>query len=227
MVFSLLGSFSRTGCASSLRRQVTYCKFFHPYWKHHICCQAICKGKKPSLPSEAPWRLKPENGRTYIRYEKSKLNNGFTRAPSHVTLNQSKGKFTKSKQQNGSLFGKYSLTQQSLAVRIRSVRKILLAMKPGLWFLLAHKINNNVHLQFYITFQFTKCFLILYCIFTTFLWGIETWLFFHGLRNWGSVSRQDFLKATELLRSRVQTEMLVSRHPLQSSCSIATKGRKP
>ena len=83
-------------------------------------------------------------------------------------------------------------------------------MKPGLWLLLVHKINNNVHLQFYITFQFTKCFLIHYFIFATFLWGIETWLFFHGLRNWDSVSRQDFLKATELLRSRIQTEMLVS-----------------
>lgn len=34
-----------------------------------------------------------------------------------------------------------------------------------------------------------------------------------------------FPQSTELLRSRVQTEMLVSRHPLQSSCSIASKGK--
>lgn len=80
--------------------------FFHPYWKHLICCQTICKGKKHGLPSEAPWRLKPENSRTYTQYEKSKLNNGFTRAPSHVTLNQSKGKFTKIKAVKGTFIWK-------------------------------------------------------------------------------------------------------------------------
>lgn len=58
-------------------------------------------GKKRGLPSEAPRRLKPENSRTSTQYEKSKLNNGFARAPSHVTLNQSKGKFTKIKAVKG------------------------------------------------------------------------------------------------------------------------------
>lgn len=97
----LWGNFFRTGCPPSFRWQVTYWEFFHPYWKHLICCQTICKGKKQGLPSKAPWRLKPENSRTYTQYEKSKLNNGFTRAPSHVTLNQSKGKFTKIKAVKG------------------------------------------------------------------------------------------------------------------------------
>lgn len=107
----------RIGCASSLRWQIAYCEVFNPYWKHLICCQTICKGKKHRLPSQAPWRLKPENSRTSTQYEKSKLNNGFTRAPSHVTLNQSKGKFTKIKAVKGSLLGKYSLTRQSQALK--------------------------------------------------------------------------------------------------------------
>lgn len=117
-LLGLLGSkgFS-TGCASSLKWQNTYWEVFYSYWKHLACCQTICKGKKHGLPWQAPWRLKPENSRTSTQYEKSKLNNGFTRAPSHVTLNQSKGKFTKIKAVKGSLLGKYSLTWQSQALK--------------------------------------------------------------------------------------------------------------
>lgn len=97
--------------------------FFNPYSKHLLCCQTLRKGKKQGLPAKAPQRPRPENSRTHTWSEKSKLNNGFTRAPPRVTLNQSKGKFTKIKVVNGSLLGKRSLTRQSQALRIRSVRK--------------------------------------------------------------------------------------------------------
>lgn len=45
---------------------------------------------------------------------------------------------------------------------------------------------------------------------------------FCGLRNRGWGSRQDFLKVTQLLRSRGQTEILVSRLPLGAPPPIAS-----
>lgn len=70
---------------------------------HTARCSPPTSKTSHGLHSQAPGRLHAENGRTCTRYEQSARNNGFARAPSHVTLSQSKGKFAKTRAVRGTL----------------------------------------------------------------------------------------------------------------------------